>query len=360
MEMPTLIKKIIITGFLILGLLSSILCWLFYREHIQVNSSRQWVLHTHEVIENVQLLYNKIKDAEIGQRNFIITGNEDYLQSYYAATISDDTAHSNRLSPQYTITEAFAALRMQTGDNPQQQERLNILSDLITKKLQYLKYSITVRRTYGMNAAVKLLKTSDDIKLANKMHLLIDNIVDEEKRLLVMRIKADQSDGVVVSVLIALDLLLAFLAIIVCYGLIVHFIHKRVFPGKYSSYQLMALTAALQDLEQGIAFFDQNGTLTLHNNHYAEFVALPAELRGRGTRLADIIAYSYRHKHNEEEALAIAAELINDAASYSYEYCGNHGRIIAIQGRHIPDFGHVQIYTDITEAKNQQKNTYFA
>ena len=44
-----------------------------------------WVSHTHQVLEGLESLASLLKDAETGQRGYIITGNESYLEPYQAA-----------------------------------------------------------------------------------------------------------------------------------------------------------------------------------------------------------------------------------------------------------------------------------
>ncbi|WP_242504916.1 CHASE3 domain-containing protein [Aliivibrio finisterrensis] len=43
----------------------------------------EWVIHTHDVITNSEKLLSSLKDAETGQRGFLLTHNVSYLQPYY-------------------------------------------------------------------------------------------------------------------------------------------------------------------------------------------------------------------------------------------------------------------------------------
>ncbi|MGC4095921.1 MAG: CHASE3 domain-containing protein [Nitrospira sp.] len=55
---------------------------IFWRQNDANDESRAWVAHTYEVIGHTELLFGKIKDLMIGQRGFILTGNEIYLEPY--------------------------------------------------------------------------------------------------------------------------------------------------------------------------------------------------------------------------------------------------------------------------------------
>ena len=43
------------------------------------------VAHTHAVVTAIEKVMSDLKDAETGQRGFVITGNEDYLEPYRQA-----------------------------------------------------------------------------------------------------------------------------------------------------------------------------------------------------------------------------------------------------------------------------------
>ncbi|MCP3699549.1 MAG: diguanylate cyclase, partial [Aliivibrio sp.] len=43
----------------------------------------EWVIHTHDVITNSEKLLSSFKDAETGQRGYLLTNNVSYLQPYY-------------------------------------------------------------------------------------------------------------------------------------------------------------------------------------------------------------------------------------------------------------------------------------
>ena len=94
-------------------------------------SSQRMVSHTNEVISKVENALSILKDAETGQRGFLLTGNEVFLEPYNG---SFDKA-----------VNLIKATQELTKDNPEQQldlaslnyiviKRLNVLSGLIDKK----------------------------------------------------------------------------------------------------------------------------------------------------------------------------------------------------------------------------------
>ena len=70
----------------------------------------EWVTHTHEVLGSLERVLSGVKDAETGQRGYLLTGNEDYLEPY-----------SNAVEQ---VTDELARIKTLTSDNADQQRRI--------------------------------------------------------------------------------------------------------------------------------------------------------------------------------------------------------------------------------------------
>src|ERR1700719_310545 len=97
----------------ILLAVSALACWTTYR----LIDTAWWVTHTHQVLENLEALMSTLKDAETGQRGYLLTDKESYLEPYQKARES--------------WKKPFDALSTLTKDNKAQQDRLAELQPLI-------------------------------------------------------------------------------------------------------------------------------------------------------------------------------------------------------------------------------------
>src|SRR5712691_10631023 len=61
----------------------------YWSIHSLVENDR-WVTHTYQTRIALANLVSSLKDAETGQRGFVITGNESFLEPYQAALVSVD------------------------------------------------------------------------------------------------------------------------------------------------------------------------------------------------------------------------------------------------------------------------------
>src|SRR3984893_7763501 len=97
----------------------------------KLTSTSQWVTHTHEVLERIASVQGLLKDAETGQRGYLIIGEERFLEPYRAS--SGD------------VLNVIKELRKLTADTPAQQKRIDSIEPLIAAKLTELKQTIDLR-----------------------------------------------------------------------------------------------------------------------------------------------------------------------------------------------------------------------
>ena len=57
-----------------------------YASLTKLTSTSQWVTHTHEVLEHIAGVLSLLKDAETGQRGYVITGDEALLEPYHSGS----------------------------------------------------------------------------------------------------------------------------------------------------------------------------------------------------------------------------------------------------------------------------------
>ncbi|MDV6332262.1 response regulator [Asticcacaulis sp. 201] len=104
------------------------------------------VTQTHIILISLNELLSTVKDAETGQRGYVITGDDAYLDPYNNATTH--------------IDEQFTKIGALVKDDPEQVVRLNRMRELINGKMAELARTIELRRTGGLDAAVAVVKES--------------------------------------------------------------------------------------------------------------------------------------------------------------------------------------------------------
>lgn len=110
--------KILFGHGLNLILMSIIVGVAFSRINNLIDTS-QWVTHTHEVISHAHHIEKLLVDLETGQRGFLITGQEQFLEPYHSA--------------KNAYTQSIRDLQILVSDNPPQVETCHKIDDMIRK-----------------------------------------------------------------------------------------------------------------------------------------------------------------------------------------------------------------------------------
>src|ERR1051326_5448626 len=117
----------------------------------------QSVTHTYQVIGEIEGVLSTVKDAETGERGYIITGSDAYLEPYESALSQID----NRVR----------RLEMLTADNSPQQARIPVLQQKIADRLEGLKTGIDLRKNGDIEGAHQLIQGDRKSTRLNSSHI---------------------------------------------------------------------------------------------------------------------------------------------------------------------------------------------
>ena len=165
--------KKIAAGFALALLLLIAIGAISYRSFAKLATTSEWVTHTHQVLEHISGLYGQLKDAETGQRGYIVTGDEAFLEPYQTGSAS--------------VANVLKELRQLTADNPNQQKRLDAAEPLIAAKLAELKETIDLRRKGDFDGSVKIVKGGEGKRYMDETRRILDEMDSEERGLLAQR-----------------------------------------------------------------------------------------------------------------------------------------------------------------------------
>jgi PAS domain S-box-containing protein len=143
-------------------LLVLIIAVLSYRAWVLFDRRSDQVAVSQEVTAETNALLSALKDAETGQRGYLLSGRDQYLQPYQRA-LNEVPADLDRL------TAATATRPDQTG-------RVNALRPLIAEKLAELKRTIDLRRSQGLDAALSVLLDDRGNNLMTQMRQICAEI----------------------------------------------------------------------------------------------------------------------------------------------------------------------------------------
>jgi len=167
----------------------------------------KWVEHTHQVLADSNELIKLLVDMETGERGFLITGNEVFLEPYIAAKA--------------VWPKKLHALRTLVSDNPVQVARLNDIDALQKKWLkEAARVEIAARRDTTKSTervmldVIKLIELQTGKNIIDKIRAIKADFNATEQRLMKQRQQESaQAANQTLFVVIAGTLLSLFLAV---------------------------------------------------------------------------------------------------------------------------------------------------
>lgn len=175
--------------------------WFALRSVSVLVHSELSVEHTWKVINQVEQILSSAVDAETGNRGFLLTGDNAYLEPYVAA---------NRNLP--LELDRFQSL---TADNPSQQARIAAMRSLVQTRLALLQEGIDLWRSGNIDSVRAMILTGTGKLQMDNLRRLANDMEDEERCLLATRTSAATSSSrrarLAVGLASALDLTLIML-----------------------------------------------------------------------------------------------------------------------------------------------------
>jgi PAS domain S-box-containing protein len=155
--------------------------FLSYRDWEAFQRSAPQVQHTRALLQQIQEVISSVKDAESGQRGYLLTGDSEYLDNYHAA--------NSALPSQLNKLRALAATE------PGMPTAVASLSGLIAEKLSELEETVALRRSEGFKAALAVVETNRGKHAMDDIRRIGDDLQDEVYQGLLRNIRERQQQG---------------------------------------------------------------------------------------------------------------------------------------------------------------------
>jgi methyl-accepting chemotaxis protein len=221
------IGRRLVAGYAVALVLMSVIGVVSFANTQTLVANSEWVDHTHEVLNETDAILSSLKDAETGQRGYLITGVDSYLEPYTAA--------------QSTVVEHIEGVRELTSDNAKQQARLADLEPLIDAKFAEMQETVDVRSDEGFDAAQAIVLSDQGKVVMDQIRGLLDEIRADETVLLAERAAAANATAVTTKTVVLGG---TTVAVIVVLGLATYLTRSITRP-------INGLTARLREIADG-------------------------------------------------------------------------------------------------------------
>ena len=167
----------------------------------QFKDADSWRIHTYKVLDSSDMFLSTMKDAETGQRGYLLTGNKSYLEPF--------------LDAQKQIPVQLDELRRLTKDNPDQQQRLARLTPLVDAKLSVMSQTLELYNSQHAKEAIEIVRSNSGKDLMDSIRVVVSDFNKMERRLLAQRESEYNSQLKNFLTTMAVLIVLAFLMIFI-------------------------------------------------------------------------------------------------------------------------------------------------
>jgi PAS domain S-box-containing protein len=244
-------RRAVSAGFLAATIILLAAGWESHANTKRLAEAAAWQNHTYEVLNTLGATSANLDDAETGQRGYLFTGQDSYLEPYRRATRD--------------ISQIIEHLKRLTADNANQQERIQELQVLVEKKLAELQATIDLYRKTGPSAAHAVVIEGSGKRLMDQIRALITAMTTEEKELLDVRTQEANSSMARTSRTIVGGTALSILLLVPCFWLLLRELSQRERAQSALEKSDKWLSTTLASIGDAVIATDMYGNVTFLN-----------------------------------------------------------------------------------------------
>jgi PAS domain S-box-containing protein len=323
---------------------------LAYRNTVQLREDARSVAHSLEVLETIGKVKSLARDAETGQRGYVITGEPSYLEPYRESVA--------------VIGRQVDRLSALTTGRPDQRASIAELREGLGRKLEELRETIVLRDSKGFEEARRVMLTDRGRVAMDEVRTALDQIEGRERTRL--RDRQEQSSRSY-SVAVATGLLTAALGL----GLVIAFtilLRRYLIAGANSAaaifHEKEGFRTTLASIGDAVIVTDMAGRITLLNSVAQSLTGWP-EADAVGRPLEEILRLL--NDQTKEVVDNPVTRVFDGKVTVGLE---DHTVLIARDGREIPVDdnaapildgdgkvrGAVLVFRDVTEHRRAERS----
>jgi CheY-like chemotaxis protein/CHASE3 domain sensor protein len=203
-----------------------------YRSLSDEQESAALASHSVNVLQRVDALMSSLKDAETGQRGYLLTGRETYLEPYNNARAD--------------VPGQLQELRRLTANNPRQQELLSQIQRFADQKFAELEDTILLERAGNSENALAVVNTDRGKIVMDRLREVIGQFLEEDRATLALRNESARQSSELILIITSAGAVILFVLIIAA-----GYFTSRDFLAQQTEAWLKAGQAALSERMQG-------------------------------------------------------------------------------------------------------------
>ena len=174
-------RHLVILGMTVTTLLLLLVGGLQWKSGNDFRTSREWTVHTRTVLLDLESLLTCMLNAETGQRGYLLTHKDNYLEPYHQSLAS--------------IYDQIQTLRQLTSDNPNEKIDLDRLEVLIKAKFGEMAQAISLEQADNHTGALQIVDRGYGKSTMDEIRSTVRTMQESETKLLQLRDEAYQRNS---------------------------------------------------------------------------------------------------------------------------------------------------------------------
>jgi signal transduction histidine kinase len=150
-----------------------VVSFLSYRSLLRIDTDEYWEVHSYQVVGGLDILISDFENMETGERGYVITGQDAFLQPYTTALLD--------------VSVRIKTLQELTVDNATQQQSLSTMQPLVVTEIANLQNIISLRKDKGFAAAQAEVASDKGKVTMDSIRAIVANMQTTEADLLQVR-----------------------------------------------------------------------------------------------------------------------------------------------------------------------------
>ncbi|MDZ8107352.1 MAG: CHASE3 domain-containing protein [Nostoc sp. DedQUE12a] len=219
-----------------------------YDNTIKLIYNRQFVIHSHKFITQLQIIQSTLQYTENTQRNYIITSDIEALKAYNRGYEASDRHLQN--------------LSKLIGNNPQKQQWFSLLKQKISNRFNTLSQEIYLKQNQGLPATQELILSKQDKGIGKEIQQLIEDSLKTEQNLLQQELQKSQAIYQKAVIRFLMTVVLHLLLVALLYKLLCNYVKQLQQAEEKIREQNLLLDVAkdaivVQNIDNKILFWNQ-------------------------------------------------------------------------------------------------------
>ncbi|WP_235527856.1 diguanylate cyclase [Sphingomonas sp. Leaf38] len=148
---------------------------------VRMKASLDWVSRTEQLIHKIDETMADLREAESGQRGFLLTHDRSYARNFDYRTVE--------------ATNDTVALAALTRDNPEQHDRAVALQRIVAQKIASLRMPLSLGQSGHFAEAIAIVANGHGRNLMDEVARRAGQLRDEERDLLAVRLYAAEQQS---------------------------------------------------------------------------------------------------------------------------------------------------------------------